>query len=377
MSDKPTICITDDSSEERLLLKLLLEDDYQIIEADSGEVCLELIQEKVPDLLLLDVNMPGIKGYEVCQKLRMKAETLDLPIIFVSGLDSTEERLEGFESGGDEYIIKPINPDDLLEKVKYYISGSEEKKSSHKQATEAMQVAMEAMTVSSELGQIVAFIKKGQDLTTAESIGLAMLEITKEFQLDSAVMVHIGEKKLFFGCQEDSLEAQFLNKVENSKERILNLGVRTVVCDPYLVLLIKDMPIDDEKKTGRLKDHLAVLMDIGSGFAASIKAQMQVAEVRTEFLHEIIAIAEDQIKLTSQKISAHSKGATDIMQDMIGELESMLFSLGLEEDQEKKLMTLASSASLKLEEVNESTHSLDADLGVILESLYNFLGSEK
>jgi DNA-binding response OmpR family regulator len=181
MSDKPVVCITDDSNEERLLLKLLLEEEYQVIEADSGEACLELIKGTMPDLLLLDVNMPGIKGYEVCETLRKQQDTLDLPIIFVSGLDSTEERLEGFESGGDEYIIKPINPDDLLEKVKYYLNSAEEKKNVHSKATEAMQVAMEAMTVSSELGQIVEFIKKGQNLETAEAIGKSMLEITKDF----------------------------------------------------------------------------------------------------------------------------------------------------------------------------------------------------
>jgi hypothetical protein len=64
------------------------------------------------------------------------------------------------------------------------------------------------------------------------------------------------------------------------------------------------------------------------------------------------------------------------MQGMIGKLEDMLFSLGLEDDQEKKLMDLASTASLQLEDVNQATDTLDTELGVILESLYTFLASE-
>lgn len=372
----PLICITDDSNEERLLLKLLLEDSFNIIEASSGEECLEIVEKQTPDLFLLDINMPGINGYSVCEALRKRPETKSSPIIFVSGLDSVQERLEGFESGGDEYIIKPIDPTDLLEKVHHYTDNIKRLKQSANQANDAMKVAMEAMTVSSELGQIVEFIKKGQVLNSAEEIGQAMLDITREFQLNSAVMVHLDAKRYFFGCTLDSLEAKFLEKVENSKERILNLRVRTVVCDENLVLLIKDMPLDDENRVGRLKDHLAVLMDIGSGFLENIKAQLRIKEVRKNFLNEIIAISEKQIKLTSNKIKHHGQTSTGIMQGMLSELENMLFSLGLEEDQEKKLMQLANVASLQLDDLNESTNDLDSELGVILESLYNFLASE-
>lgn len=377
MSKKPLVCITDDSNEERLLLKLLLNDYYQIIEASSGEEAIQIIEKQIPDLLLLDVNMPGINGYEVCEKLRKKSATVDLPIIFVSGMDSTEERLAGFEAGGDEYIIKPVDPEDLLQKAKDYINSAADKKRVHTQATEAMQVAMEAMTVSSELGQIVEFIKQGQQLTSAENIGGAVLDISKQFQLDVAIMLNIDEKPLYFGCSDNSLEAKLLQKAKHSKERILDVGVRTLICDPYLILLIRDMPIDDEKRTGRLKDHLAALMDIANGFAASIKAKMQIAEVRKEFLHEIIAIAEEQIKLTSEKITQHGKNSTKIMQDMLNKLENMLFGLGLDDDQEKKLMKLANNTSEQLVEITEATHALDCELGVILESLYQFLASEE
>jgi len=97
MSQQTQILVVDDTTDTRMLLKALLEDDYTVTEADSGKACLAQIEKQVPDLLLLDVNMPGMSGYEVCEHLRKQKNTEHLPIIFVSALDSTEERLAGFE----------------------------------------------------------------------------------------------------------------------------------------------------------------------------------------------------------------------------------------------------------------------------------------
>lgn len=121
MQESAKILVVDDFVENRLLLKILLEDDYHIVEADSGEACLAIIKTETPDLILLDVNMPGLNGYQVCTKLKSSADTSSIPVIFVSGLDSEKERLVGFSAGGDDYINKPIDPFDLINKVKLWI----------------------------------------------------------------------------------------------------------------------------------------------------------------------------------------------------------------------------------------------------------------
>lgn len=375
MSQETNILVVDDSKENRLLLKMLLEDDYSVTEADSGEACLAMIAENLPDLLLLDVEMPGVNGYQVCEQLRKQKDSENLPIIFVSGLDSVEERLAGFEAGGDEYIIKPVDAAQLLSKVELYLQKHREKLTAHNEAADAMRIAMEAMTVSSELGQIVEFVKSGQNLQSRRDIGEAMLTIAQEFQLKTSVMVK-ADGLQFFGCEKGSVEAKFLERAANSAERILTIGVRTVIRNDNIVLLIKNLPGEDENRSGRLRDHLAVLMDIANGYLVNLNAQSQLKEHRKEFINRIITIAEKQIKLTSEKLHNHNELSADIMQGMVGELESMLFSLGLEEDQEKKLMELAGQTSSKLEKLSTSTQDLDTELGVILESLYSFFEAE-
>jgi CheY-like chemotaxis protein len=237
MTEQAKILIVDDSADNRFLLRMLLEDDHLVSEADSGEACLSSIEQDKPDLLLLDVKMPGLDGYQVCQELRKKSETEDLPIIFVSGLDSSEERLAGFEAGGDEYIIKPVDETDLLTKVSSYLNKKKEREAVHHDASQSMKMALEAMTVSSELGQIIGFVKSGQSLKTHKSIGEAMLSIADDFQLNASVMVK-AETPFFFGCDANSVEANFLAKAAESSERMLMIGVRFVIRDKNIVMII-------------------------------------------------------------------------------------------------------------------------------------------
>lgn len=372
MPHKHKVLVVDDAADNRLLLKMLLDDDYEVIEADSGNACLDIIKEDIPSLILLDVNMPGMSGYEVCIELRKNPATEALPVIFVSALDSTEERLAGFEAGADDYLTKPVDGDELLEKAALRIARQTEIAAAKKEASSAMSVAMEAMTSSSELGLIIQFVKKVQEVHSTQELGQAIIESANEFGLNACALM-TGQKTLYIGCEEDSLESKLLDKFLQSSERITNWGIRTVIQSENVVLLIKNMPLDDESRYGRLKDHLAVLVDIAHGRTSTLLSEEKLAEQRTLLLKEIIHLAEKQIKLTSFKIQEHSDTVTKIMESMVDELESMLFGLGLDDDQEKELMQLADRTSVKLNDSNEDTSHLDTELGKVLDALYGLL----
>lgn len=372
MSQEQKILIVDDAEDNRLLLKMLLEDDYEILEADSGNACLELVKEVVPTLVLLDVNMPGMTGYDVCVELRKNPFTEAVPVIFVSALDSAEERLAGFEAGADDYLTKPVDGDELLKKVEYRIARQSEISAAKKEASSAMSVAMEAMTSSSELGLIIQFVKKVQDVNTVKELGESIITAASEFSLNACALM-TGQDKLYIGCEADSLEAKLLEKFLLSAERITNWGIRTIIQSDNVVLLIKNMPLDDESRYGRLKDHLAVLVDIAHGRTSTLLAEEKMVAQREKLLKEIISLAEKEIKQTSSKISDYSASVTKTMESMLDELESMLFGLGLEDDQEKKLVELADQTSVKLNESSKLTGDLDSELGKILDALYSLL----
>lgn len=117
MHRPPQILIVDDESDTRYyLVDALQSKGYSTIEADSGQAALQTIQDEQPDLVLLDVNMPNILGYDVCQRIRENPATTLLPVILVTGV-STEERVKGIEAGSDDFLTKPINRSELFARV--------------------------------------------------------------------------------------------------------------------------------------------------------------------------------------------------------------------------------------------------------------------
>lgn len=367
-----TIMIVDDAKDNLLLLEMMLEEKYEIIQAESGYECLDMIESSPPDLLLLDVNMPGMTGYEVCTTLRKNPTTKSLPILFVSAMINAEERLAGFEAGGDEYINKPVDKEELVEKIELQIAGLQERAATDKNAADAMKVAMDAMTSSSELGQLISFVTDAQNAKKLSDMGSMIVDVCTGFGLNACAYIE-GSEPAFFGCEKTSVEATVLEKSINSKERIINLGIRTIVKSDQLSLLVKNMPIDDENRYGRFKDHLAVLISISDGRLLTLKAQMNVAGERRHVLSKVILHTEKQIKNLNAKILEHDDHSREVMMGMISELESKLFGLGLEEDQEEELMKLVYGTSEQLEKSKGTTKELQVQLGSVLEGLYEIL----
>ena len=112
------ILIVDDTPDNlRLLSKTLTKEGYQVRCAINGSMALLTIKAKMPDLILLDVNMPDIDGFEVCQQLKKSDLTKDIPIIFISASGHINDKIEAFESGGVDYISKPFQVRELLSRV--------------------------------------------------------------------------------------------------------------------------------------------------------------------------------------------------------------------------------------------------------------------
>jgi len=119
------ILIVDDKETNRTILRLVLskaDASYVILQADCGKAALEIVEREMPDIILLDVLMPDMDGYEVCQKLKAQEKYKSIPVLFITALDKTEDMNKCFSIGGADYIVKPINPEEVKARVKAHLS---------------------------------------------------------------------------------------------------------------------------------------------------------------------------------------------------------------------------------------------------------------
>jgi adenylate cyclase len=113
------ILVVDDTPQNvKLLADLLRAKGYEVVTAASGPEGLERLAAERPDLVLLDVMMPGMSGYEVCQKIRSDPSTGILPVVMVTALDPAQERIKGLDAGADDFLTKPVNHAELLARVR-------------------------------------------------------------------------------------------------------------------------------------------------------------------------------------------------------------------------------------------------------------------
>jgi diguanylate cyclase (GGDEF)-like protein len=114
---RPLVLVVDDDEDLRSLAQLQLGDGFDVIQAESGEQCVALAADKQPDVILLDMMMPGMNGAQVLEELSASADTKDIPVIFLTALSGLDERVKGLESGAVDYIAKPVEKRELVARV--------------------------------------------------------------------------------------------------------------------------------------------------------------------------------------------------------------------------------------------------------------------
>ena len=122
--DKPaSILIVDDTQANlRLLSQLLGQRGYNVRAVTNGARALASVEAEIPDLILLDIRMPGMDGYQVCQRLKELPQARDIPILFISALDEVEEKMKAFGAGGVDYITKPFQLEEVVARVETHLS---------------------------------------------------------------------------------------------------------------------------------------------------------------------------------------------------------------------------------------------------------------
>ena len=123
MNDHEEILIVDNIPiiQRSLLLDILVPEGFHVRFANNGELALRSVASKPPHLILLNTNMPGMDGFEVCRRLKTQEESREIPVLFISGLPGPEEKVKGFGLGAVDFISKPFQREELLARVRTHL----------------------------------------------------------------------------------------------------------------------------------------------------------------------------------------------------------------------------------------------------------------
>jgi two-component system sensor histidine kinase/response regulator len=146
-NEKESILVVDDTADNlRLLSVMLSERGYKVRKALSGKTALNTIDAVPPDLILLDINMPNMNGYEVCRILKSQDKTKDIPVIFISALNDIHDKVEAFKIGGLDYITKPFQSEEVIARIENQLTIQRQQKQLQQEITERQKIE-ETLTI--------------------------------------------------------------------------------------------------------------------------------------------------------------------------------------------------------------------------------------
>ncbi|MBH0034009.1 response regulator [Pseudoalteromonas sp. NZS71_1] len=370
------ILAVDDEPFNLEIIEEILEDlDFELQVATSGPECLNMVEGYMPQVILLDVSMPQMNGYEVCKALKANPNTAHIIVMFVSARGTVEERMEGYSVGAEDYIVKPFGHDELKSKLKNLNQVLVEKQSLEKQVEDATSTAFNAMANSSEMGQIVNYVENIGFINDPQELGKALIDCLQSFDLQSNIEFRENDEISHFAlsgvCSPIVVE---LFEMLKNKGRLHEFSHRILVNYELISLLILNMPDHDPDKHGRIRDHVCFIVSV---------TEQQLRAIMTKKMLE-----SQQAKLNAVASTVHSKfhGLISLLNDnrqnnekvfkqLQEELEERIPSMGLDEDQEvfiyKKVdETIQNSVAREesVKQVKAAFAEIEQDLSLLLKS---------
>lgn len=328
MTDK-TVMVVDDVESNRVLLRMILEDDYHVVECEDGPSCLAAIEERIPDIVLLDINMPEMTGYEVCKRIRKNPNTSTLPVIFVSAMDTPEEKLAGFEAGGNDYLVKPVDAVALETKVTETLAQSKKDDADAEKTLETVKTTSKELNAESELGIILNFLTITQESESLYDIANECVNVANQFGFHAQFKIE-NSPPIYGNCKSDSVEAKVLDKFVSSKDKMICRGRRVLAKSEDFAIIINNMPDQDAVRYSRFKEHLKILTNICGGRVLSIKSQ-------SSKLQHTSPVQSQSLEQACQVLSNEAQKLTEAVENQLTKIENFTTQLDIEAEQEEYL----------------------------------------
>ena len=380
MDGRRSLLLVDD---EELTLEMLaanLCNQFDVRSAHCGEEALAQCAEGLPELVILDVDMPGMSGYDTCRAL--KANYPDLPIIFHSAKTSIEERLLGYAAGGDDYLPKPFDPEELSTKLALQLSRIDRAREMSGQLDEAMNAVLSTADMVGEAGVALSFQRTLNSCHSYGAVAEAFFESLHAYGYDGCLQLKGRREVLSRNARTNcsALEQSLLEHVnqQTGGQRIRSMGPHTGFAYQSVTLFIRDLPMDRSgldpaaaDKAGRALDNIALLVEAMTSRVAALDNDItshELAEIRR--LVQMTRRALTDIAASERHLQAAVRGQFEEMQH---QFEESFIHLGLTSGQEDYINALVTDHRDRLLEALGEAKSNEEFLARVIRKLSAYI----
>jgi CheY-like chemotaxis protein len=367
---KKSIFLVDDDPTTGVIIEAMLEDQYSVSVFPDSESCLMGLDQEYPDLFVLDVELPGIDGYELCRRIRARPDSKFSPVIFLSSHDSPNAILSGYESGAQDYITKPFDHIVLDQKIENLLRIQSDRDALTAQVENSGQLASIFMKNLGDYSILINYLRSLNECFTHDDVVEATLDLLDKYSLSGIIQVRSGdgEKTVSRAGENWPMEVAVVSHVR-TLGRIFEFKTRAVFNFDCLTVLVTNMPVSDSELCGRIRDSLAIVVESAASKLIALEAITEKEHLRAELgdilqqLTNMVCVYEIQYAEARFRSSEHTE-------QLVTDLQKILGPLGVNGEQE----------DLMLEEIHRRSDELAGayDFGnkfkSILDGMQNKLG---
>jgi CheY-like chemotaxis protein len=321
-------------------------------------------------MFLLDVSLPGMDGYAFCRQIKDDPALRQIPVTFVSSNDTIEARLEGYDAGGEDFIVKPFAPEEVLRKVKIAQQIVHNQQSLQEQADASEYLSSLALASMDEAGIVLQFMSKLIGWNSEQEVAEGLLELMQRYKLEGVVQTRTAQCSLTLSKAGANLplEVSVIEHV-SGMDRIFEFRSRSVHNFERVTLMVNNMPLADPDFCGRIRDNLSVAAQGADSRLQAIETEEANRRNQKGILEALQSVRES-ISAMHQAHLQDRAASTALMVELDQDMANSFVHLGMTDNQERKMENLVGDFMKRLvelldrgEETQEAMRGLSEKLG--------------
>ena len=380
MSLPSKVLLVDDDELTLQMLEATLEADYAISSVTSGTEALARCAAETFDLIVLDVDMPGLDGYETCRQLKANYASAEIPVIFHSARTSIEERLQGYAAGGADYLPKPFDAGELIAKIGLVLSHRAKQLELSGQLEETMNAVLSTADMMGEAGVVLEFQRQLGSCAGYADVARATFDALHRYNLEGCMRIQ-GRGELFASNGRgpcSALENSILDHLVSQKvgQRIRPLGPHTGFAYGSVVLFVRNLRMDrggtemersESERMGRALDNVAMLVEGAIVRVAALDTELAARDLAD--VRHLVSMTRGALTDISARNQAQRMEILRAFEELTEEVELSFVSLGLTDDQENFLSSIIKKQAAKVMSSLDQSQEVEQFLGRVIHKL--------